>query len=521
MPEAPPPGIVRNGTPEATPGRWWDANNVRWRGGILQPIGGNVQLPATSVTDLPRDVITWHDNAYKRWAVFGTDTRLYAYDFSLQVLYDITPTGVGALDPPGALVGFGLGDYGAAAYGTARDPADIGPQDVSANMGDKWSLDTFGELLLVVPTQDGHLFVWDPNTPTVAAVVVTEAPTMNRGVIVTDQRQVVLLGAGGDPRNIAWSDQESLYIWTPDVTNLAGSKRLVTQAYALTALKVPQGILIFTTNDLHLMTYVGAPYAYGITQVAASCGPISHRAPIAIGSFAAWPSLQGFWSWAGAPAPFYCDVQDWFYSLVNRTMAGRVFGSPNPPFAELWWDWPDEGSSECNRYICVNYNPLASTAAAVYSAQRPWSIGMRSRTAGDLMGTMDYPILGGPAGAGGGLYLHEYGWLDNGNPRAPNGDIYCESGAIALGEGDKRFHVKQVVFDAATDLNNPAFGYRFFTREQPFSADADTGLYTVINDGLMDCRFSGRSVRMRLEATLDTTFAVGRPRLEVRPGGRR
>ena len=120
---------------------------------------------------------------------------------------------------------------------------------------------------------------------------------------------------------------------------------------------------------------------------------------------------------------------------------------------------------------------------------------------------------------GGGLYLHEYGWLDNGNTRV--GAVDCESGAIALGEGDKRFHVKQVVYDAATDLNNPAFGIRFLTREQPFTADTDTGLYTAIHDGLMDTRLSARSVRMRVEATADTTLAFGKPRLEVRPGGRR
>jgi hypothetical protein len=31
--QAPPPGVVRNATPEATPGKWYDANLVRFRGG--------------------------------------------------------------------------------------------------------------------------------------------------------------------------------------------------------------------------------------------------------------------------------------------------------------------------------------------------------------------------------------------------------------------------------------------------------------------------------------------------------
>ena len=56
---------------------------------------------------------TWHDNSKIRWAAYGTDDKLYAYRFDTDTCYDITPAGVGALDPPGALDGYGLGDYGA------------------------------------------------------------------------------------------------------------------------------------------------------------------------------------------------------------------------------------------------------------------------------------------------------------------------------------------------------------------------------------------------------------------------
>jgi hypothetical protein len=502
--------VFRNATPEATPGKWYDVNLVRFRGGQLQPIGGNVAQPHTTTPTLPRDLLTWHDNARVRWAAFGTDAALYAYRFDTQTLYTITPAGVSGLNPPGALVGYGLADYGENTYGTARDPADIGSQDISAIQGDRWSMDTFGQDLLIVPTQDGRLYRWHPNTPTVLPVLVATAPINNRGVIVSDQRHVVLLASGGDPRNIAWSDQENPDVWVPAVANLAGSKLLQTQSYAMTAAKVSDGILIFTANDLHKMTYVGAPYAYGIVQVASGCGPISARAVIGVGSFLAWPGLQTFWTYQGNVQPLRCDVQDWFFSLVNRQMIGRVFGSPNPAFTELWWDWPDEGAQECNRYLALNYSDPA----------HPWTIGVRHRTAGDPSATMDYPVLGGPLGSGGSLFLHEYGWSDNGVPRAPNGNVYAESGNIVLGEGDKRFHVKQIVFDAEAANG---LGYRFFPREQPNDAasEYDTGLYTVIHDGLMDVRFSGRSVRMRMEAMADEPFAVGRPRLEMRAGGRR
>lgn len=512
LPQAPPAGVVRNATPEATPGRWFDVNNVRFRGGQIQPIGGNVRMPGSIADSPPRDILTWHDNSKVRWAAIGTDSKLYAYRFDIQQLYDITPAGVGPLDPPGALVGFGLGTYGAAAFGTARDPSDIGVHDISASQGDRWVMDTFGELLLIVPSQDGHLWRWNPNTPDVLPELVPNAPEQSRGVIVTDQRHVVLWGADGDPRRIAWSDQEQMEVWIAAVDNLAGDKQLVTQSYALTATKVSQGILIWTSNDLHLMTYTGPPYAYGIAGIAAGCGPISQRAPVAIGSTVIWPGAQTFWSWSGNVGAIPCDVGDWFFSLLSRESTGRIFGSPNPAFSEMAWDWPDEGSQECNRYIAVNYA----------DPKRPWTIGVRSRTAADPIGTMDYPIMGAAYGSQGALYLHEYGWTDDGVPRGPNGLIYAESGSITLGEGDKRWHCKQLVFDAEPGAPG-TLGYRFFVREQPADAasEFDTGLYSQIDNGLMDMRFSGRSVRMRMQAIADGPWAVGRPRLEIRQGGRR
>jgi hypothetical protein len=529
--QSPPPGIVREATAEATPGRWFDCNNVRWRGGVLVPVGGNMLLQGSNVANVPRDIITWHDNSYKRWAAYGTDVALWAYCFDTGVQYNITPTGAPPILPPGYPSGYGLGNYGDGIYGISSPTGSpIGPPGILGTLTDWWSMDTFGQLLLVVPTQDGHLYSWDPTAPTTPATQVLNAPTKNRGVIVTDQRQVVLYGSGGDPRNIAWSDTEDMTKWTPDVTNLAGSKELVTQAAALTACKVAAGILLFTTNDVHMMQYVGPPFAYGITQIGAGCGPISPRAVAGAGSFVAWMSSQNFWLYNGTVQVLGCDVKNWFFSNLKAGSEGRLFGSANPKFAELWWDWPDGNSTsgENNRYIAMNYSGalpgVYSGGGAGYSAGY-WLLGSRARTGGDRIGTLDYPVLGaiGPGGTGGALYQHETGYTDNGTPRASAGEVYAESGAIVQGEGDIRFHVKQLVFDSTTDPTlSPPFGFRFFAKEQPFdTVETDSGLYTQIHGGLMDTRLSGRSIRMRLEATADAPFSVGKTRIDVAPAGRR
>jgi hypothetical protein len=489
---------------------------------VLVPIGGNAILPNCATLDtFPRDVLTWHDNNADRWAAIGTDDKLYVYSFKTQTLTDITPAGLGSLNPvaPPAS-GYGNGNYGAGLYGADNTTTiDIGESDIGALLGNKWSMDTFGQILLVVPTQDGSLYQWDPSNQTATATLVPNAPIGNAGVIVTDQRSVVLYGSG-DPRNVAWSDQESLTVWTPDITNLAGSKWLQTQSYAMTAVKVSQGILIYTANDVHLMQYVGPPYAYGIIQVGAGCGPMSLRAVAQSGSFAMWAGQRSFWMWNGTVEPINCDVKDWFYSFINPTWIGKIFASPNPTFSELWWDWPDANNTECNRYVGYNFS------------DRTWFIGQRMRTASDPTGTMDHPIVGGAAAAGstvGALYLHEYGWLDNGAARASAGAVYAESGNIVMGEGDLRYNCTQVVYDAGrpgmgVTAVTPPVGWQFFCREQPFNAAGETAtpLYSAVQpNGLLDVRLSGRSVRMRMVALNDGPFALGRNRLVVKPAGQR
>ena len=502
----PKPGIYRGATPNASVGRWYDMNLVRWRGGQAQPVGGSMALPAAVGDSAGRDVLTWHDNSGRRWAALGTDVKLWVYNFDTQGFWDITPAGVGPLEQAGPRVGYGLADYGEAAYGTARDPADIGPEDASAVLGDIWSMDLFGENLVFVPTQHGGLFQWVPNVDGGPATAVANAPPLNGGVLVTEERAIVLFGANGDPRRVQWCDQENPTVWTPAVDNLAGSKQLETEGRALLSCKAPGGNLIMTDNDAHLLAYVGPPYACGIKRVGANCGPCSRRAVAYAGDTVRWMGQQTFWQYSGAVTPMASDVSDWLFSLLNRGFIGKVFAAPNPTFSELWWYWPSEAAQECNRYVAQDYGDPSV----------PWIIGQQNRTGADTRGSMLRPVL---AGLDGKLYLHEYGWTDDGATRV--GQIYLETADFMLSpETNTRFHVRQIKPDFVGPANR--VGYRFFLWEQPDGPQWDTGSYPVINDsGLVDARFSCRGLRMRIEALSDGPFAIGRTRLDCRPGGSR
>ena len=125
----------------------------------MVPVGGNMLVQSTGVSDVPRDVVTWHDNSYQRWAAFGTDTHLYAFCFDTKVLYDITPTGAPPILPPGYASGYGLGFYGDGVYGISSPTGGpIGPPGILAGPTDWWRWTPSASCWSSCPTQDGHLY---------------------------------------------------------------------------------------------------------------------------------------------------------------------------------------------------------------------------------------------------------------------------------------------------------------------------------------------------------------------------
>ena len=72
-----PPGVVRGATPAVAPGRWFDANFVRWQGGGLTPIGGWERVTSSPLSSTPRRILPWVDNSGIRHVAYACDNHLY------------------------------------------------------------------------------------------------------------------------------------------------------------------------------------------------------------------------------------------------------------------------------------------------------------------------------------------------------------------------------------------------------------------------------------------------------------
>ena len=87
-------GIRRESTQYAETNSWYDTNNVRFRAGRPENIGGYAARVSASFNGSGRDLITWTDNNQFKRAMFGTAQMLYEH--SGDEIFDITPVSASA-----------------------------------------------------------------------------------------------------------------------------------------------------------------------------------------------------------------------------------------------------------------------------------------------------------------------------------------------------------------------------------------------------------------------------------------
>lgn len=483
-----PPGVYRNGTEYQASNRWFDANLVRWIEGTMRPVGGWRTRDAVGTT-APRAALAWQDlNGDRRYAV-GFHDSLKAV-LAGGVITDITPTDLvdGDLDAQINL-GYGGGYYGVDSYGTVR--ADNG----NFNEATTWALDNWGEYLVACSVADGRLLEWDLDTASDAAAI-ANAPIDNLSLVVTAERFLFALGAGGNPRKVQWCDREDNTEWTPATTNEAGDIELQTNGQIMLGLRTRGQTLILTDQDAHAATYQGPPFVYGFERVGSACGVIGRKAAVAVDEGVFWMGRRGFHIYAGgAVQDIPCDVADYVFSDMNSGQISKIYAVSNQQFNEIWWFYPSTSANENDRYVAFNY------------AERHWSIGSISRTAGVDSGVFRNPIWFDTSGTS---YDHETGLSHNG------ATVYAESGPISLGAGDNVMSATMLIPDEKTQGDVSA---TFRTRFHPNDTQRTYGPYSMANP--TSVRFTGRQIRMRVEGERLADWRVGIMRLDAKPGGLR
>lgn len=504
------PGAWRNGTRYEANGRWYDVNMVRWTNGRLRPVGGWQRFSQTALTAPARCMHAWRANNFSRWLGLGTAAGLFVHDNT--VLRDITPGGfVAGRSNTVYGQGWGTGQYGKDAYGTARPLPPIQQNPNAGVLLDAatWSLDNFGEDLVGCCTGDGYIYRWSPSQASLAngaekAQRLVNAPQGVSSIFVTEERALVALGANNNPRKVSWSSRENLSEWKSTALNTAGDLDAVTPGKLLAGVKWRKQSLLFTDTDTHLMAYEGTPYIYGITQLSQAGGLAGPRAATSITEMVAWMSTTGFWMYDGVAKQVSCDVHEYVFRDINILQSAKIVAGHNSQWNELWWMYPSAGSVENDRIVIWNY------------VEGWWSLGKIDRTAWADRGVWPRAVA---CDAAGNLYQHEDGWTASGVSRA--GQVWAESGAIEIGRGERFAEVRQLLPDTMDDPTACALSFKL--RENPQSAPFAIAGPFIFNqaNGYFDARFAARQIEMRVESRKDADFLLGTLRADVIQGSGR
>lgn len=456
---------------------------------------------------VPRSMLAWSLNTgIASVLAIGTNARVYV--FSQGVLTDLTPSDLtaGIVDSTFSVGLYGSGNYGALNYGTGDEA-----QGTLTEAG-VWQLDTFGQFLVACLKSDGRILSWDADTSNDLSEVDASAPTTCSSLVVTPERFLVALGAGGDPRKVQWPDQESLTVWTATATNSAGDFILPGSGALMTGKKGKRETLLWTETSLFAMRFIGGTLIYSFTLVSHGCGIISRNAVSMVGGSAAvWMGKRSFFKYDGFVTPLPSDVSDFVFNDFNDDQRAKVVSFPISEFGEIWWLYPTADSQECDRYVTWNHR------------ENHWAVGKLDRTSGVDRVPFDFPNMGDSAGA---VYDHERGFVRDDNP------AFAESGAIEIGQGDRLMEITRVIPDEKTlgDVQVSLFGSLYPTATEsvtgPFAASEPT-----------DVRVTARQVRFKVAETgmvwdvsewdgakwngIVDDWRVGDFRLEARPGSRR
>lgn len=498
-----PEGMYKNGTPYNRRGRWADGNLVRWHDNSIRPIGGWLRRQQTGVggdvaslvsdptAEAVRDIFAWRANNQDPNYLFGSNLGVYHLS-NIGTVTDITPVGYSAINASkdaDTSAGYGQNPYGVGAYGVENPLVGI-----KAIPPDRWYFDNFGEVAILGARLNTDIYELDLGTLTLSTV--TNAPSPVQDLCVTDQRQLFVVGANGEPRRIRSSDIETRTVWTPRIANQSIDRTLPGTGKLLRCLNVLRQVLILGETDAHVARYTGAPYVYSVDLAGENCGPLAAEAVARTDRFAVWWGERNFWIFDGAIKVLNCEVIDFLYDDIEAPQVSKISAFTNTDFSEIWWLYQSATSTttEVDSYVVWNYR------------KNTWNMGRLDRTAGIDKGVFLDSVMVDSSGA---IWNHE---LDSVLP-AGEGDIFVQSGPLEMGQGEQAMAVRYLYPDTE---GTGGTSYTLYGRQLPNATQYTYGPYTYQSEDPIPTRAMGREIELRVDFS-NPNAELGDVRFDVAP----
>lgn len=427
------------------------------------------------------------------------------------------------------LIGWGTGVWGGGAWGIGTSTIDYLRV---------WSQSSFGEDLIFGPIGK-PMYYWDATTgvgvrgvPLSSLPGASDVPLMQNGFTVSDTSRFVLAfgvndygSSAQDTMLIRWSDQENAALWTPAVTNQAGSLRLSRGSEIISFLQVRQEILVFTDVALYSLQYLGAPYVWGSTLLADNVTIISDRAAAAASGVTYWMGVDKFYVYDGRVNTLICDLRQHVFEDFNNDQSKQTFACTIEKFNEVWWFYCSADSDTIDRYVAFNY------------MDKVWYYGNMDRTAwmdGGLRSHLPISAYNNR------LLYQEIGNDDKSGDVTLPIEAYILTSEFDIDDGDRFGFVWRMLPDltfrgsesaspqvsmtlyglanSGSGYNNPASEGGTNTQPVVRTSVVPVEKFT----GQVYVRVRGRQMAMKIESTgLGVQWQLGSPRLDIKPDGRR
>jgi len=500
-----PPGVTTLLSKSAKIKNWHDGNLMRWDDGVtLRPVGGwELVFPVPgsgfSFASRLRKMHRWTALDGIVWTAYLCEQHCYVETGG--AFTNITPAG-GIVAPSGDTAGYGELNYSVGNYGVDVPGAISTLQKFSL----VWSLDNWGEDLLVMWSYDGHLFRWKPSTSATPLVAVVGAPTSNRQFVITPERHVMLFGMGGSFGDIGWCSQEDISDWNfASITNTAGTYTVDPLSPIAAAHLSSAGILAFTPAMTHVLQYVGLPYIYNLRPVGKIPIPISAASVASIPEGIVWISVEGFWLWNGNTADIIaCPLWD---SISKSMDFGRTVREASLVNllnrGEIWWFWVDVNLGiQTTRYTALDYR------------SKVWMPGYLTRTCGLTYANDQYPLMSD----GVKVWKHETGFVYPEARFMP----FLESQTLNAMGGEKWMTFNKLLPDIAGDRTALAFRVSKNNDRTKYSEESYSPQRTVNGHGWVDIRETARDLRLRIDMVKNSDWStVGPIILDLKPRGKK
>jgi len=422
------------------------------------------------------------------------------------------------------LGGWGAGGWGLGLWGTGA------PDTVSLQL---WNQFNFGEDLIFGP-RGGGIYYWDASAGvTVRGVNLTvsgdaDTPLFQNKIIVSDASRFVLCFGTNDygvatidPMLIRWSDQENPFVWSPAITNQAGSIRLSHGSEIVTATQTRQEIVTFTDQALYSLQYLGPPYVWGTQLLGDNLSIASPNAVALASGVVYWMGVDKFYVYDGRVQTLNCDLRRYVFGDFNQDQSAQVFAGTNEGFNEVWWFYCSSDSTVVDKYVIYNY------------LEKIWYYGTMERSAWLDTGLQVFPIA---ATYINNIVNHEDGVDDNSTATPAPIVANISSSEFDIGDGHNFGFVWRVLPDltfggsASSPTPQVTMTLQGLTNSgSGVTASANQNVikgsnYVITEEftGQIYTRVRGRQMIFKIDSSqVGTTWQLGAPRFDIRPDGRR